>query len=89
MSNIINEIRTIKEASKTDKIVIFTNHLKIVGTLEECQSDYLVSLIDVNVLDIADLYPCERDDSCHELPGQTFEWLHINAKKILAFSFIK
>lgn len=89
MSDIIKEIRNIKEKSHTQKIVIFTNHLKIVGTIVECQSDYFISLTDVAVLDIVDLFPCECTDSCDELPGQTFEWLHVSAKKILAFSFIK
>ena len=89
MSDIIKEIKILKEKSHTDKIVIFTNHLKIVGTIVECTSDYFISLTDVTVLDIVDLYPCEQNDSCNELPSQCFEWLHVSAKKILAFSFIK
>ena len=89
MLDIVEKIKDIGEKSHTKKIVIFTNHLKIVGTIEDFSSEHFISLTDVNVLDIVDLYPCERDDSCHELPGQSFEWLHVNAKKILAFSFIK
>lgn len=89
MSDIIKEIKILKEKSHTDKIVIFTNHLKIVGTIVECTSDYFISLTDVTVLDIVDLYPCEQNDSCRELPSQSFDWLHVNSKKILAFSFIK
>lgn len=91
MTNMMKKMKEIMELSDSKKIVIFTNHLKIVGHVAECDKcndEYFVNLTNVTVLDIAELYPCEEDGTCNDFSSQNFEWLHVNIKKILAFSFI-
>ncbi len=92
MSDMIDKINRIIEVSNTNKIVVFTNRLKIVGTIfdcDECNDGYFLNLKNAIVIYLNDLYPCEEDGSCEELSSQNFDWLHINIEKILAFSLIK
>ena len=91
MTNMMKKMKEIMELSKSSKIVIFTNHLKIIGHVAECDKcneEYFINLTDVTVLDITELYPCEEDETCNDFSSQNFEWLHVNINKILAFSFI-
>ena len=91
MSNMIKKIKEIMELSDSKKVVIFTNHLKIVGHVadcDKCNEEHFVNLTNVTVLDITELYPCEEDGTCSDFSSQNFEWLHVNINKIIAFSFI-
>ena len=91
MSNIIEEIKNILEISKSEKVVIFTNHLKIVGSIkicDICNEGQFLNMTNATTIPITELYDCESSDSCDEFLSQNFKWLHINSKKILAFSVI-
>ena len=91
MANMIKKFKEIMEISESSKVVIFTNHLKIVGHVAECDKcneENFVNLTNATVLDITELYPCEEDETCEDFSSQNFKWLHINVKKIIAFSFI-
>ena len=91
MTEIINEIKNILEISKSEKVVLFTNHLKIVGNVrlcDICNEGNFLNLTNAVAIPITDLYDCESEDSCDEFVCQSFNWLHVNAKKILAFSVL-
>ena len=92
MTDMIKKIKNIIDKSNTDKIVIFTNRLKIVGHIyncDECNNDYFLNLTNAIVIYLNDLYPCEDKGDCEEYPSQNFDWLHVNIDKILAFSLVK
>lgn len=78
----------------SDKITILTNHIKISGTLCNCEErediEGIISLTDVSVWLLDDLCKC-GDDNCKCTTAKIYhaEWLNINAKKIVAFSIIK
>ena len=91
MSEIINEIKNILEISQSEKIVIFTNHLKVIGNVklcDICNTGHFLNLTNAIAIPITDLYDCETEKTCDEIVCQKFKWLHVNAKKILAFSII-
>ena len=85
---IVNRIKTFKkimEKSDSNRVVILTNHYQIIGNVyecDECNKDEYVNLINVKVCNINDVYEgiCESDS--------TFDWLHINLDKVVAYSFI-
>ena len=91
MSEIINEIKNILEISKSEKVVIFTNHLKIVGTVrlcDICNEGHFLNLTNACAIPITDLYDCESEDDCGDFSSQNFKWLHVNSNQILAFSAV-
>lgn len=91
MSEIINEIKNILEISKSERVVVFTNHLKIVGNVrlcDICNEGHFLNLTNATVISINDIYDCESEDFCDDLTTQNFKWLHVNAKKVLAFSVV-
>ena len=82
----IKTFKKIMEKSDSNRVVILTNHYQIIGNVyecEECNKDEYVNLISVKVCNVNDVYEgiCEADS--------TFDWLHVNLDKVVAYSFIK
>ena len=91
MSEIINEIKNILEISKNERVVLFTNNLKIVGNVklcDICNEGRFLNLTNATVILLSEIYDCESEDVCDEFVSQNFKWLHINSEKILAFSVV-
>ena len=84
----MNRIKTFKkimEISKSNRVVILTEHFQIIGNVfecDECNKEDYVNLTDVKLCNLNDLYEgiCEADTN--------FDWLHINLDKVVAYSFI-
>ena len=82
----IKNFKQIMEKSKSNRVVILTNNYHILGSVydcEECNKDEFINLTNVRLCNINDVYDgvCETDSS--------YDWLHINMDKIVAYSFIK
>ena len=77
--------KKIMEKSKSNRVVILTNHYQIIGDVyecEECNKDEYVNLTNAKLCNINNMY----DGVCES--SSTFDWLHINLDKVLAYSFI-
>lgn len=77
--------KKIMEKSDSNRVVILTNYYQIIGTVyecEECNKDEFVNLTNVRLCSVNDVYDgiCEADS--------TYDWLHINLDKVVAYSFI-
>ena len=77
--------KMIMEKSNTNRVVILTNHYQIIGNVyecDECNKDEYVNLTNVKLSNINEIYDgiCESDS--------TYDWLHINLDKVVAYSFI-
>ena len=81
----IKTFKMIMEKSKTNRVVILTNHYQIIGNVyecDECNKNEYVNLTDVKLFIIEEVYEgiCESDSN--------YDWLHINLDKVVAYSFI-
>ena len=81
----IKTFKKIMEKSNSNRVAILTNHYQIIGDVcdcEECNKDEYINLINVRLCNANDIYDgiCESDT--------TYEWLHINLDKVVAYSFI-
>ena len=81
----IKTFKQIMEKSESNRVVILTNHYQIIGNVYECgecNKDEFVNLTNAQVCNIDNVYEgmCEADS--------TFDWLHINLEKVVAYSFI-
>ena len=88
-----DKIKMIMEKSETNKITIYTEHLKIDGTVFECSkcnSNEILNLTNVLVCRLDDYCTCDDDEcGCNDYVCFRQDWLHINVNSIVAFSFIK
>lgn len=77
------------------KIQIITNHLKLTGTLLDCDvdekdEDCFIDLADAKLWRIEDICTCQESDcKCNDVNYIAFDEIHINMKKIIAFSLSK
>lgn len=77
--------KKIMEKSGSNRVVILTNHYQIIGTVyecDECNKDEYLNLTNVRLCNVNDIYDgiCESDS--------TYDWLHINLDKVIAYSFV-
>lgn len=97
MSNhVLKSIKKIVENEGISNILIVTSHLKIEGEVlipegkcEECIEDY-IALKNAEVCRLDEYCNCD-DENCHcnDDICCKFEWLNINADKIVAFSVME
>lgn len=93
--NLSETIQNIMKENATKNIEIFTNHLKIDGTIhefkgkcEDCHS-CILALKDVMVCRLADYCTCKQEDcDCDDYLCFNYDWLNINVSEIVAFSII-
>ena len=86
--NRVKELKKIMEKSGTDKIVVLTNRYQITGYVydcEECNKEYFINLTNASLCKISDVY----ESQCDNYSSLSYDWLHINLDKAVAFSFIK
>ena len=81
----IKTFKMIMGKSNSNRVVMLTNHYQIIGNVyecEECNKDEYVNLTNVRLCNVSDIYDgiCESDS--------TYDWLHINLDKVVAYSFI-
>lgn len=81
----IQMFKMIMEKSDSNKIVILTNHYKIIGNVYECDicnTGCDINLTNASMCNLSDIYQGEcENNSC-------YDWLHVNLDKIVAYSFI-
>ena len=90
---LMKSIEEIMKTSESNKIVVFTQHLKIDGEVfvpegkcEECNDDYL-TLQNALVCRIKDYCECTDDVcECNDYVCFKYNWLNICHEKIVAFS---
>lgn len=92
--DMIKKIYDISERYGSKKVAIITNHLKITGTLCECEEkkkdDGILTLSDARMWRIQDICTCgEESCKCNEENFCALDWLNINLYKVVAFSLIK
>ena len=94
--NLLKSIGKIIEESGTNKITIFTSHLKIDGNLfqpegrcEECHDDF-ITLENALVCRLSDYCICEDNEcKCNDYVCFKYYWLNIAIDKITTFSIIQ
>ena len=94
--NLLKSIGKIIEESGTNKITIFTSHLKIDGNLfqpegrcEECHDDF-ITLENALVCRLSDYCICEDNEcKCNDYVCFKYYWLNITIDKITTFSIIQ
>jgi len=88
-----DKIKFIMEKSGSNKITIFTEQLKIDGSVYECpkcNNEYFLNLTDAYVCRLNDYCTCDEDEcECNDYICFRHDWLHINMSHIIAFSIIK
>ena len=77
--------KQIMDKSDSNRVVILTNHYQILGNVyecDECNKEDYINLTNVRLCNINEVYEgiCESDT--------TYDWLHINLDKVVAYSFI-
>ncbi len=81
----MKNFKMIMAKSESNRVVILTNHYQIIGNVydcSECNKEETINLVNVSLCNINDIYDgiCESDS--------TYDWLHINLDKVVAYSFI-
>ena len=81
----LKTFKRIMEKSDSNRVIILTNHYQIKGNVYdcgECNRDEFINLTNVRVCNVIDSYDgiCDSESS--------FDWLHINIDKVVAFSFV-
>jgi len=90
---IIKQIYDVSKEYNLKKVKIITNHIKICGELCECKDvkklEKILVLKNAKIWQLDDLCKC-GDDACACTTPHivSLEWLHVNVKKIVAFSLI-
>ncbi|MFI3300150.1 MAG: hypothetical protein R3Y28_01895 [Candidatus Gastranaerophilales bacterium] len=93
--HILKSIAKIIEDNGSDKITLFTENLKIDGSVfmpsgrcEECHNDYLV-LENALVCRLNDYCECDENGcECKDYVCFRYDWLNVNIGEIVAFSII-
>ena len=91
----LKSVEEIIKSSGSNKIVVFTQYLKIDGDVfvpegrcEECNDDYL-TLQNALVCRIKDYCECDDDVcECNDYMCFRYDWLNIAQEKIVAFSIV-
>lgn len=94
--NLLKSISKIVEESSSSKITIFTNHLKLDGSIflpegrcEECHDNF-ITLENVTVCRLNDYCKCEGDEcQCNDYICFKYDWLNICIDEIVAFSIVQ
>lgn len=93
--NLGETINNIMEENSTKKVLIFTNHLQIIGTIHEysnkCNNcnDCLIALKDVKIARIEELHNCgENECECNLESFFEYKWFNISVNAIVGFSII-
>ena len=84
----LKEFKKIMDKSETDKVILITNNYRITGFVYECgecNKDNYINLTNATLCLLNDSY----SDECDRYTSASYDWLHINLDKIVAFSFIK
>ena len=91
-----NDLKNIKaRVILSENIVIFTNHLKIDGTIHEFKGkcadchDCVIALKDVTVCRLEDYCTCNHDEcECNDYICFKYDWLNVNIAEVVAFSIV-
>lgn len=90
---LVEKIYHIAETCETDRVSIFTNHLKFSGALcefKECKienNNGILTLKDVKMWRIKDICTCGcKECKCNENNFDFVGWVNINLSKIIAFT---
>lgn len=94
--HLLKSIEKIIKDAGTDKITVFTNHLKIDGNLflpegkcEECHDDF-ITLENALACRLNDYCKCEGDKcECNDYVCFKYDWLNISIDDIVAFSIVQ
>lgn len=94
--NLLKSISKIVDESGSNKIMIFTNHLKIDGNLflpegrcEECHEKF-ITLENATVCRLNDYCKCEGEEcQCNDFICFKYDWLNICIDEIVAFSIVQ
>ena len=94
--NLLKSIGKIIKSSGNDKITIFTNHLKIDGTIyipdgkcEECHDDF-ITLENTLICRLSDYCKCDGEDcDCNDYVCFKYDWINIAIDDIVAFSIVQ
>lgn len=94
--NLLKSIKKIIDDSGSNKITIFTSHLKIDGELflpegkcEECHDEF-ITLENALVCRLSDYCKCDGEKcECNDYVCFKYDWLNISIDNIVAFSIIK
>ena len=94
--NLLKSIGKIIESNGSDKITLFTNHLKIDGKLfipegkcEDCHDDF-ITLEDALMCRLSDYCTCDGEDcDCNDYVCFKYDWLNVAIDDIVAFSVVK
>ncbi len=93
--HILKSIEKIIEDTASNKITIFTAHLKIDGKVflpdgrcDECHADY-IALENALVCRLNDYCVCDENGcECKDYVCFRYDWLNVNINEIVAFSII-
>lgn len=93
---LLKTIDKIIASSSSNKITVFTNHLKIDGIVyqpegrcEECNDDYL-TLENALICRLDDYCACDDEGcKCDDYICFRYDWLNINTDDIVAFSLVQ
>lgn len=94
--NLLKSIEKIIESGGSDRITIFTSHLKIDGSVyrpegkcEECHEDF-ITLENATLCRLSDYCTCKDDDcECNDYICFKYDWLNVAIDDIVSFSIIK
>lgn len=93
--NLGEVINKIMEENTSNRVMIITEHMYILGTIhdyqDKCQNchECLISLKDAKIACIKDLSECRKDESeCNNDIFTTYRWFNINANSIVGFSIL-
>ena len=90
------KIYAIMEKKESNKIVVFTNHLKIDGYVFKCDKkcedigDCILTLTDAMICRLDDYCNCNEEKcDCNDYVCFKYDWLHINLSEIVSFSILE
>lgn len=93
---LLKSIEKIIKSSGSNNITIFTNHLKIDGTIfvpegkcDECHDDF-ITLENATVCRLSDYCTCDSEEcDCNDYICFKYDWLNVSVDDIVTFSIIK
>ncbi len=93
---LLKTIDKIMESSESNKITVFTSHLKIDGNVfkaegrcDECNDEYL-TLENALICRLEDYCACDEDAcECNDYICFRYDWLNVSIDDIVAFSIIQ
>lgn len=94
MKNLSESINNIMEENSSNRVLILTNHLQIIGTIHEyknkCENchDCVISLKHVKIARIEELCDCEETCECNLHAFKEYDWFNICVDAIVGFSII-